>query len=273
MHLRSIQSIQKILLISISIFVFSGCVNVVVEAVPEPTLDLSATAVALLSETEAEKQPDGSNAVPIEKPPVQMPSPSATKYIPEGQLLFYNFDDLQEGTETEIRSGITLSKPRFGFVLTLTGEDNYFVGAGLQNHPNGNVSIYALNISDPADATAVIGCRLSQALREDGDTGLGSGYLAELRFDGYARLVKRTGKGEIVLGDWKSGIPINPEGVFNQLYLLCDGSRLLFMVNADVVYDLQDAELQDGDFFFGLKKPEPGGSVSVHFDKFTVYEP
>jgi len=195
-----------------------------------------------------------------------------TVYVPEGQLFFYNFEEVPVGTEVERHPGIIFRKPEFGFEIGLTGENDYYLGAGLTGEPDGNISVYALNLSPPADTTAMIGCRAESGDSGDGKPALENGYVVEFRFDGAAQLKKiQDGSATVIAG--RDGITRNSEGVYNQLYLLCDGTRLLFMVNANVVFDMSDSTLAVGDFIVGVKSNISIPETTVRFDKIAVFEP
>lgn len=268
---------NQLLIIVIVASVLSGCVNVVVkgeaeaEAVVAP--DLEATAQAMLGQGEAQAD---QGVAATQTPANPQLSPTATRYVPEGELAYFNFTNLSEGWEREQAPGITLRNPgTYGIEVSLDRDTDYFLSADVQDHPDGNISTYVLNVTAPAETTAFVACRVvEQASDEvDYDKSAKDAYIAQLRLDGAARMLKKQDGQDMVLVDWVSGIPINSEGIYNQLYLLCDGPRLLFMVNAQLVFDLQDSSLTEGDYAIGVAKNPSGAETVVRFDKVAVFEP
>ena len=201
------------------------------------------------------------------------PVATATTYIPEGQLFAHNFDEIPEGTEYELHPGILLTKPEYGFQIDLSAQTDYYLAANLSGINNANVSIYARNLSDPEKTIAQLACRAKSGPSDDGTSKITDAYIASLRFDGYTKLVRRMAGKDTVLGDWQKNVTLNSGDLYNQLYLLCDGQRLLFMVNAQVAYDLSDSALTEGDYAVGISNNIPGFTSIVQFDKFLVYEP
>ena len=257
--------------------VLSGCVNVVVkdeeeaEAVVAP--DLGATAEAMLGQAEA---PAVEMPFATEATASPLPAPTATRYVPEGELAYFNFDNLSEGWENERMPGIILRNPgTFGIEVSHQRDEDYHLSAGVQGHPDGNIVTYVLNVTPPSETQAFVACRVvsEESDEEDYTTAAKNSYKAIFRLDGAARLTKTVDYKETVLADWVSGIGINSGGIYNQLYFLCDGPRLLFMVNGQKVFDLQDSTLTEGDFAIGVAKNPRGAETVVRFDKVSVFEP
>ena len=257
--------------------ILSGCVNVVVkdegeaEAVVAP--DLGATAEAMLGQADA---PAAEVPAATEAPASPPPAPTATRYIPEGELAYFNFENLAEGYSSERAPGVILRNPgTFGIEVVLDRDADYFLATDVKDHPDGNISTYVLNVTPPAETTAFVACRVEQQASDDPDLPQSAkqAYIAKFRLDGAAQLIKKQNGQDFVLADWVSGIGINSNGIYNQLYLLCDGSRLLFMVNAQVVFDIQDNSLTEGDFAIGVAKNPSGAETVVRFDKVAVFEP
>jgi hypothetical protein len=217
--------------------------------------------------------PENTEAAALEPEITPTPAPTATVYIPEGQLFAYNFDEIPEGVEYELHPGILLTKPEYGFQIDVSAQTDYFLGAGLAGNNDANVSIYARNLSDPEKTIAQLACRAKSGPSDDGTSKITDAYIASLRFDGYTKLVRRVAGKDTVLGDWQKNVSLNAADLYNQLYLLCDGQRLLFMVNAQVAFDLNDSILTEGDYAIGISNNIPGFTSIVQFDKFLVYEP
>lgn len=253
-------------------FLLSGCSTISMDAPQEEKKVVVAEPVIADAGADA-PEPELTQPQPPAATATIPPVPTATTYVPEGQLFFYNFEDVEVGFENERYPGIWISKPDFGIQVEVSIEKEYFLSAGVNDHPDGNISVYALNVTPPDETTAMIMCRVESGMGDDGKAFLDSGYIAFYRFDGRAKLVKRFNNADYVISDWKSGVSVNPEGVFNQLYLYCDGSRLLFMVNAEVVFDLTDSDLTTGDYAIGVDNPADDSETIVHFDKIAVFEP
>jgi len=282
------RSIFKPLFLSlINISLLSGCVNVTVkgkvetapEIAPQTAPDLQATAEAMLGEAgsgeELSTMEKLEQAVPQATATIT-PAPTATRYIPEGELAYYNFKELPQGIEKEIHEGITIRKPEsFGMEISLDREENYVLYAGVEGHPDGNVSTYVLNVTPPEETIALIACRVTTGEKNTEDLldKTFSSYTVEFRFDGQARLVKQVQEEKSILKDWTKVRSMNKGWTYDQLYLLCDGPRLLFMVNASPVFDIKDSTLTEGDFAIGVGRNPNGGETVVRFDKFSVFEP
>jgi hypothetical protein len=116
-------------------------------------------------------------------------------------------------------------------------------------------------------------CRAQMAAGQADTQKIANAYIAFLRMDGAARLVKRVNAYDTVLVDWQTGIPINSQDMYTNVYLLCDGSRLLFIVNGETAFDVNDSDLTQGDFGIGADHPQSGSATIVQFDKIMVYEP
>ena len=199
--------------------------------------------------------------------------PTATVYVPEGQLFFYNFEDVQEGIEREIHSGITLHKLKYGFEIKNASPNEYFMGTGVTDHPDGNISTFVKSISAPTQTTLMLFCRAQTAAGQADTEKIANAYIAYLRMDGAARLVKRANTNDTVLVDWQTGITMNTQDMYTNVYLLCDGSRLLFIVNGQTAFDVNDNNLTQGDFGIGVDHLQSGSASIVQFDKIMVYEP
>jgi len=268
--------IQRLMVISlIALFLLNGCVNIVVEDEMEKAVapDLGATAEALLEQGQGQVV---QAPVATDLPASPQPVPTATRYVPEGELAYFNFVDLAEGWAAERAPGITVRNPgTYGIEISHDSNKDYFLSAGVQGHPDGNVSTYVLNVTPPEETMAFVACRVTQEASNvtDYDQTTKDAYIAQFRLDGAARLLKKVDRRDTVLADWVTGIGVNPEGVYNQLYLLCDGQRLLFMVNAQVVFDLQDNALNEGDFAIGVAHNPSGAETVIRFDKVAVFEP
>jgi hypothetical protein len=143
----------------------------------------------------------------------------------------------------------------------------------LTDHPHGNISTFAQSLSDPARTSVLMACRIKSEQDAEGVNNTTQGYMVELRFDGRARLMKRTNGQDSTLADWKSNVSLNPVGSFTNLYLLCDGARILFIANGETVFDLTDADLTEGDFALGVRNWQDDFTSSVVFDKYAVFEP
>ena len=265
-------AIKRIFLFLIFLLFFSGCGSSSASATETP--DLQMTLAALVEDDSVELESASPQPLPDDQAPLENAQPTITPtvYVPEGQLYFYNFENVPVGGELELHPGIIFRKPDFGFEIGLTQDTDYYLGAGLTGEPDGNISVYALNISPPDETTALIGCRASTGDRSEGEPSLENGYVAEFRFDGQAKL-KRIQSGSASVIAERSGVAVNSEGVYNQLYLLCDGTRLLFMVNANVVFDDNDDTLVAGDFLVGVKSNPSVPETTVRFDKIAVFEP
>lgn len=200
-------------------------------------------------------------------------TPTATVYVPEGQLYFYNFEDIPEGTEVTKHEGITLRKPKYGIEVENASPDEYFLTAGVSDHPDGNISTFVKSVSSPAQTTLMLICRAQLAARQADTKQVGNAYIAYLRMDGAARLVKRINTNDTVLVDWQTGITLNTGDMYTNIYLLCDGSRLLFIVNGQTVFDVNDNDLTQGDYGIGVDHLQSGTASIVQFDKIMVYEP
>jgi len=271
------EKIHRTITISFLIIgMLSGCITVVKkeeseqQAVTAP--DLEATAKAKFGQEEADT---GQSPAAPDVPDSPLPAPTATRYVPEGELAYYNFEGLGSGWETERAPGIIIRDPgTFGIEISVTGQNDYFMTAGVKDHPDGNISTYVINVSSPEESTAFVACRVNDREGEIEETlSMESAYIAQYRLDGAARLMKQVNGTQSVLADWVSGVSVNPEGVYNQLYLLCDESRILFMVNAQKVFDLQDTTLTVGDYAIGVTHVASGAETVIRFDKFSVYEP
>ena len=277
MHRRIKRSIVNPLII---LFLMNGCVNLIVkEDAIAATPDLQSTAAAMLEGAGEGEELSTMERVEKIKPQATAtiaPAPTATRYIPEGELAYFNFEEIKQGTEKEIHEGITLRKPEpFGVEIVLERDMDYHLAMGVVGHPDGNISTYVLNVTPPAETTAYVSCRveMGENPNEDFKQTTISGYRAEFRFDGRARMMKRVNGKDSVLSDWTRVTSMNEGWTYDQLYLLCDGPRLLFMVNATPVFDLQDSELTEGDFAVGLAKNPNGGETVIRFDKVAVFEP
>ena len=265
------------------ISILSSCVNVTVKGEPETVLeitpDLQATAKAMLEEAGSGEELSTIEKVEQALPQATAtipPAPTATQYIPEGQLAYFNFEDLEQGWEKKRGEGITLRKPdTFGIEIAVERDVDYHLATGVVGHPDGNISTYVFNISPPDESVAFISCRveIGEYSTDEFESSAKSEYRAEFRFDGRARIVKKVNEKESILADWTTVTSMNPEGVYDQLYLLCDGPRLLFMVNATPVFDLQDNTLTEGDFAIGVGRNPNRGETVIRFDKVAVFEP
>lgn len=206
--------------------------------------------------------------------PSTTPAPTATVYIPEGQLLFENFESLADDFERIVREGIVQRKAPYGIEIEVSTADNYFLVSGLGNVNDANLTTFALPVTAPAQTTAFLACRVLYEDEGKDVTENVQAYVAYFRFDGAYRLQKRriAAPDEDLTG-WQTGASVNDAGVFNNLYLLCDGARILFIVNGEVLFDVQDAELKEGDFALGVADPGEGNTSIVNFDKFSLFEP
>jgi hypothetical protein len=248
-------------------------------AIPEEELDVQGTLAAIGHYDTEESAQSESNAAAVIPPtipdntPVSRPTITPTVYVPPGQIYFYNFEDVPEGAEMERHPGIIFRKPEYGFEIELSAQQDYFMGTGLVDHPDGNISTYVKSVSNPAETVVMLICRAKVSDGQDDTQQISNAYIASLRLDGTTKLVKRVNSKDIVLKDWQSGTPINSPDLYNNLYLLCDGSRLLFIVNGEVAFDVNDGDLTQGDFGLGVAKPEENQTTIVQFDKIMVYEP
>lgn len=196
-----------------------------------------------------------------------------TLYVPEGQLFYSNFSEVAVGTTIENHPGIVLYKPEIGLRLEVSIKTDYLLSSGIVDHPDGNISTFVQGLSDPARTSVLMACRIKTEQDAEGVNNTSQGYMVELRFDGKARLMKRVNEQDITLADWKSNVSLNPTGSFTNLYLLCDGARILFIANGETVFDLTDAELTAGDFAMGVRNWQDDFTSVVVFDKVAVFEP
>lgn len=210
---------------------------------------------------------------PITPTDVPVAAATPTVYVPEGQLYYSNFSSMTVGTTRERYPGIVLYKPEVGLQVEVSINTEYLLAAGLTDHPDANISTFAHSLSDPARTSVLMACRIKTEQDAEGVNNTSQGYMVELRFDGRARLMKRTNGQDITLADWKSNVSLNPTGSFTNLYLLCDGARILFIANGETVFDLTDAELTAGDFAMGVRNWQDDFTSVVVFDKVAVFEP
>ena len=285
MHPYHLTRTQKIsLAISLILLLLaSACQSQSGTAVTEEELDVQGTLAAIGHyDTEEPKYNESGAAAVIPQiihnnasasDSIADPTITPTVYVPPGQIYFYNFENVPEGTEVERHPGIIFRKPEYGFEIESSAQRDYFMGTGLVDHPDGNISTYVKSVSNPAEAVVMLICRAKVSDEQDNTQQISDAYIASLRLDGTTKLVKRVNSKDIVLRDWQSGTPINSPDLYNNLYLLCDGSRLLFIVNGEVAFDVNDGELTQGDFGLGVAKPEENQTTIVQFDKVMVYEP
>ena len=251
-------------------FMLSGCGDGSASSAEAEELDVRGTLDALGHPDSDEEA--GSNPMPMDTPAPE-PTASPTVYVPEGQLYYTNFEDVAEGMENEQRPGIFVRKAPFGIEIELDVQTDYFLKIGLSGVSDANISTYVLNMSAADKTSAFLACRVKSETGENGEESASQGYIASFRFDGATRLVRKMNNTDSVLVDWQKNITLNPDGIYNQLYLLCEGERILFMVNAQVAFDVSDSQLSDGDFAIGVSNQTPDFASIVRFDKVAVFEP
>lgn len=206
--------------------------------------------------------------------PTPPPEPTATVYVPEGQLLYENFEGLADDYESELDEGVIRRKAQYGIEIEVSIDTHYFLLSGLGDVNDANLTTYALPVTVPERTTAIMACRIVDGGRETYGKDHFQGYVAYFRFDGAYSLEKRIlGAPNVNLVPWQTGASLNDPGVFNNLYLLCDGPRILFIVNGQVLFDVQDEEFTRGDFGFGVATPGEGNTSIINFDKFSLFEP
>ena len=255
-------------------FLLAGCVNVQVVGEAEEPLDVRATLDAMGHPGPESEPTAAGNALPAaaEEPQAE-PTAIPTVYVPEGQLVYENFESIEVGKEWESKPGILYRKQDYGVQIENTTDKDYLLYAGLSGQPDGNISTFAQVVSDPITTSALMGCRLQFSENPDAESVKTTGYIAEFRFDGAARLLRRENGSDTVLVDWQRGVIEDAAEGFHQLYLLCDGPRILFMLAGEKSFDVEDTALKEGDFAIGVGKPDGAGSSVVWFDKYSVFEP
>ena len=270
------------LILLLSLITFSACQGKATPAPQAEELDVRGTLDAIghpnADDSAQAEMPDAPPA-PLDAqstpmPPMQLDSsPTATVYVPEGQLFFYNFENVPEGTEFSKHADIILRKVKYGIEVENGSSDEYFLGADVTDHPDGNISTFVKSISAPAQTTLMLICRAQTAASQAETKKISNAYIAYLRMDGAARLVKRVNGNDTVLVDWQTGITMNTQDMYTNVYLLCDGSRLLFIVNGQTAFDMNDNNLTQGDYGIGVDHLQSGSASIVQFDKIMVYEP
>ncbi len=256
--------ITRIGLITITLHIFvllAACVTIQVEQgeVAEPSVEAQYIQVGQSVQTAATDVP--------------VVAATPTVYVPPGQLYYTNFNEIPVGKTLEKYPGIVLHKPEIGLQVEVSVNKEYLMAAGLTDHPDGNISTFVQSFSDAARTSVIMACRVKSEKDAEGLNSTRSGYMVELRFDGKARLMKRINGQETALVDWQSDITLNQSDAFTHIYLLCDGSRILFMANGETVFDIIDGDLTEGDFALGVRNQQDAFTSAVLFDKYAVFEP
>ena len=99
-------------------------------------------------------------------------------------------------------------------------------------------------------------------------------YLFEISADGYYAVNALVDGEWTTLSDWTESAAINTGvGARNHLQVTCDGARLVFTVNGQVLADLRDSTFSRGDIGFALSTYSATAGARILFDNLSVHRP
>jgi myo-inositol-hexaphosphate 3-phosphohydrolase len=128
------------------------------------------------------------------------------------------------------------------------------------------IDVDATQVLGPAnnDNYYGVGCRLQSE---------GEGYLFIVSGQGYYAIYREEGEaGGEFLVDWTESDVIRQGDAANHLRAICDGTRLAFVVNGELLAEVEDATYATGDVFLVASTLEDG-ATEVHFDDLLAYVP
>ena len=210
-------------------------------------------------------------AVPTSTPrptsPPETPTPTTTRLEVEGGdvLLEDDFSDPNSGWETEEFADGRVGYGNGVYTVLSEGEDRAVWGNIGQAFANVIIDIDTTQISAPENDNNGYGVVCRQ--QADGD-----GYLLRISGDGFYA-IHRILEGEFTaLVEWASSSVIRPGHAQNHIRAVCNGSRLVLIVNGEELAQATDATFQSGEIGLTATSYE-AEPTEIHFDDLRVTMP
>ncbi len=152
------------------------------------------------------------------------------------------------------------------YYVTSEGQGNLMWGLAGQNFADVMIDVQATQFSAPNNNNNGYGvmCRI----QDDGKTG----YLLRISGDGFASIYLAAEEEFVELAAWTATDAINQGNATNHIQALCEGSRLALMVNDELVLDVEDDTLTEGDIALAATSFEDT-MTEIHFDDIMVFTP
>jgi len=176
-----------------------------------------------------------------------------------------DFSDPDSGwADTELDGGRVGYLDGFYYVSSLTEGTLIWVSAGA------SLSDVAINVEatqayagpDSDNAYGVM-CRVQS--NDDG-------YLLRISGDGYYSIHKRLGEEYVALVDWTTSDVIRQGNSRNDIQAVCDGPRLVLIVNGQLLGEANDSTFAEGDIGLVVTTYEEA-ATEVNFDNLVVTRP
>ncbi len=185
---------------------------------------------------------------------------------PDAILVRDNFGDPESGWDVIEFDGGRLGYEEGVYFIRAEDSDYYYLGQPYVSLADVAIEVDATQILGPANSNDFygVGCRLQSD---------GAGYFFATSGDGYYAIYKLGGAAGIeFLVDWTESDVIRQGNATNHLRAICDGPRLAFVVNGELLAEVEDATYATGDVFLVASTLEDG-PTEVHFDDFLAYVP
>jgi serine/threonine protein kinase len=185
---------------------------------------------------------------------------------PDAVLIRDNFADPESGWDVEEFDGGSLGYGDGVYVIRAEDSDYYYLGQVYVTFDDVAIDVDATQVLGPAnnDNYYGVGCRLQSE---------GEGYLFIVSGQGYYAIYREEGEaGGEFLVDWTESDVIRQGDAANHLRAICDGTRLAFVVNGELLAEVEDATYATGDVFLVASTLEDG-ATEVHFDDLLAYVP
>jgi tRNA A-37 threonylcarbamoyl transferase component Bud32 len=185
---------------------------------------------------------------------------------PDAILVRDDFSDPESGWDVEEFEGGSLDYEKGVYVIRAEDSDYYYMGRASVSFADVAIGVDATQVLGPANNNDFygVGCRLQSD---------GAGYFFAISGDGYYAIYKLGGAtGLQFLADWTESDVIRQGNATNHLRAICDGPRLAFVVNGELLTEVEDATYATGDAFLVASTLEDG-ATEVHFDDFLAYVP
>jgi len=192
--------------------------------------------------------------------------PFGNQTYESGALLFQDdFSDQKSGWDTWYEEGSMIAYQEGGLRFFVDQPNyDYFSSPG-KLYKDVKIDVDATHLAGPEDNDFGVICRF----KDDNNF-----YAFLIGSDGFSGILKViNGNYLMISGD---GMQYSPSIIsgrnVNHITVLCNGSNLVFWVNGEQLFDVQDFDLDNGDIgLIAGTRDAPG--VDVFFDNFVVFMP
>jgi hypothetical protein len=222
----------------------------------------------LLAEATDTTYADGDIAVvaaTFEEDPIEVHFDNVIVHDPDTVLLQDDFSDDSSGWTIKEWDGGTAGYRDGKYVIRAEDKQYYYYGWPNVSAADVEIEVDATQVLGPASGLNSYGvaCRVQTS---------GEGYFLRVRGNGEYSVFRETASGDEWLVTWTKSPVVKQGDATNRLRAVCQGNRMAFFVNGELVAEATDDVFDKGNVALTASTFEDD-ATEVHFDDLVVYAP